>query len=174
MIQVGDRLPAATFKRRIADGLVDVTTEQLCRGRRVVLFAVPGAFTATCSARHLPGYVEQAEALRARGVDTIACVAVNDPFVLEAWAESLGVGETVLVLSDGNATFTRAIGQDVDSSAAGQGIRSWRYAMILEDGVVRALEVEPARGQVTVSGAEALLARLDQLAASGPERVGAR
>ena len=141
-IQVGDRLPAANLKRLTADGIKDVSVGDLTRGKKVVLFAVPGAFTPTCSERHLPGFVEQADALKAKGVDAIACVAVNDPFVLGAWEKASNVGGKVKMLSDGNGEFTRALGLEFDGSGFGLGTRSRRYAMVVDDGTVKTLLVE--------------------------------
>ncbi|GBD43561.1 Putative peroxiredoxin [bacterium HR40] len=156
-IAVGERLPNATFKVKTENGIEDMTVEQLTRGKRVVLFAVPGAFTPTCHIKHLPSFLSNLEALKAKGVDTVACVAVNDPFVLDAWAEASGAKGKILMLSDGNGTFTRAIGMDFDGSAAGLGVRSKRYAMLVEDGVVKALEVEEAPGKMERSSAERML-----------------
>jgi peroxiredoxin len=159
-IAVGDRLPDATFKVRTAEGLKDVTTGELTAGKKVVLFAVPGAFTPTCHAKHLPSYVEHYDALKAKGVDTIACVAVNDAFVLDAWAKQGEADGKVTMLADGNATFTRAIGMDFDGSGFGLGTRSKRYAMLVDDGVVKVLNVEEAPGVMEVSGADRILAAL--------------
>ena len=159
-IGVGDKLPDATFKVRTADGLKDMTTAEIFGGKRVVLFAVPGAFTPTCQAKHLPSYLEHHGALTAKGVDRIACVAVNDAFVLDAWAKAGGVGDKVLMLSDGNALFTKAVGMDFDGSGFGLGTRSKRYSMLVEDRVVKALNVEEAPGVMEVSGADRILASL--------------
>jgi peroxiredoxin len=159
-IQVGDRLPAVNLKQLTADGIKDVPITELTKGKKVVLFAVPGAFTPTCSEKHLPGFVEQAEAIKAKGVDAILCVAVNDPFVLSAWEKARNVGGKVNILSDGNAEFTRAIGLDLDASGFGLGTRSKRYAMVVEDGVVKALKVEDAPTQAEKSSAAAILAAL--------------
>jgi glutaredoxin/glutathione-dependent peroxiredoxin len=159
-IQVGDKLPAAKFRRLTPDGIKEVTTEQLTGGKKVVLFAVPGAFTPTCSERHLPGFLEQADALKAKGVDTIACVAVNDAFVLDAWGKAKNVGETIEIYSDGNGEFTRAIGLDFDGSGFGLGTRSRRYAMVIDDGTVRTLLVEEVPSQAEASSASAILAAL--------------
>ncbi len=159
-IAVGDRLPACTFKVRTADGLGDITTDELCAGKKVVLFAVPGAFTPTCSARHLPSFLEHLDALKAKGVATVACVAVNDAFVLDAWAKSQDAAGKILMLSDGNATFTKAIGMDFDGSGFGLGVRSKRYAMLVDDGVVKVLNVEASPGVMEVSGADKILAAL--------------
>lgn len=157
-IAVGDRLPDATFKMRTPEGLEDVTVRELTAGKRVVLFAVPGAFTPTCHAKHLPSFLEHHAGLKAKGIDVIACVAVNDPFVLDAWAKQSGVGDKILMLSDGNAAFTKAMGLDFDGSGFGLGTRSKRYAMLVEDGVVKALHVEESPGVMEVSGADKILA----------------
>lgn len=159
-IKVGDRLPAVSLKRFTADGMQDVAITELTGGKKVVLFAVPGAFTPTCSEKHLPGFLEQAEAIKAKGVDAIACVAVNDPFVMAAWEKAKNVGDKITLLSDGNAELTRAIGLDFDGSGAGLGTRSKRYAMIVDDGTVKALMVEDAPGQADKSSASAVLAAL--------------
>lgn len=159
-IAVGDKLPATTFKVRTADGLGDMTTDELCAGKKVVLFAVPGAFTPTCSARHLPSYLEHLDALKAKGVATVACIAVNDAFVLDAWAKGQDAGGKVMMLSDGNATFTKAIGMDFDGSGFGLGTRSKRYSMLVDNGVVTALNLEASPGVMEVSGADKILAAL--------------
>ncbi len=155
-IKVGERLPDASFRIKTADGVVEKTTAEIFGGKKVVLFAVPGAFTPTCHNNHLPGYLEQAEAIRAKGVDEIAVVAVNDHFVMSAWAKATGADGKILFLADGAGLFTKAIGLDIDLIAPGLGLRSRRYAMIVDDGVVTALNVEDAPG-VTVSGAAAIL-----------------
>ncbi len=159
-IAVGDKLPEATFKVRTPDGLKDVTTSELTAGRKVVLFAVPGAFTPTCHARHVPSYLEHLDALKAKGVAEVACVAVNDAFVLDAWAKATGADGKLTLLSDGNGTFTKAIGLDFDGSGFGLGIRSKRYAMLVENGVVKTLNIEESPGVMEVSGADRILAAL--------------
>jgi glutaredoxin/glutathione-dependent peroxiredoxin len=159
-IAAGERLPDATFKVRTAEGLRNVTTADLARHARMVLFAVPGAWTPTCHARHLPSYLEHHEALKAKGVDVIACVAVNDAFVMDAWATANEVGDKILMLSDGNAEFTKAIGLDFDGSGFGLGTRSKRYAMVVEEGVVTHLWVEETPGVMENSGADRVLAAL--------------
>jgi peroxiredoxin len=159
-IQVGDKLPAATLKRLTPDGIKDVSIQALTSGKKVVLFAVPGAFTPTCSERHLPGFVEQAAALKAKGVDTIACVAVNDPFVMSAWEKSRAIEGKIEMLSDGNGEFTRALGLSFDGSGFGLGQRSRRYAMVVEDGKVKTLLVEDVPSQADKSSAAAILATL--------------
>ena len=158
-ISVGDRLPDASFMTMTDEGPKKVTTTELFDGQKVVLFAVPGAFTPTCHAKHLPGFIQQAQAIRAKGVDRIACVAVNDHFVLGAWARDLGA-DAIQFLSDGRGTFTRAIGMETDPPERPYGPRSERYAMIVEDGKVTALFVEPKPGQAIESSAESVLAAL--------------
>ena len=158
-ISVGDRIPAATL-RTIVDGAVaEVTTEDLFNGKTVALFAIPAAYTRTCSTKHLPGFVANAEALKAKGVDTIACMAVNDAFVMDAWGKDRSVGGAVMMLGDGNADLTRALGLDKDSTANGMGIRSQRFSMVVEDGVVKSLDIDPP-GQFGATSAEAMLDRL--------------
>jgi glutaredoxin/glutathione-dependent peroxiredoxin len=159
-IQVGDRLPAVNLKQLTAEGIKDVSTAELTRGRKVVLFAVPGAFTPTCSDKHLPGFLDQAAAIKAKGVDAIVCVAVNDPFVVSAWEKARNVNGRVQMLSDGNAEFARALGLDFDGSGFGLGTRSKRYAMIVEDGTVKTLLIEDAPPQAEKSSAAAILALL--------------
>ena len=159
-ISVGGRVPAVALKRIGAEGVEDVAAKDLFDGKLVVLFGLPGAFTPTCSANHLPGFVRAADALKAKGVDRIACVSVNDAFVMDAWGKDRGIGDRVLMLADGSGEFTAAIGLTQDMSARGFGVRSRRYSMIVEDGVVKSLELETGRGVVGVSGAEAVLAKL--------------
>lgn len=158
-IKIGDRLPDAKLVKATPDGPDQVSTTDFFAGRRVALFSVPGAFTPTCSAKHLPGFIEQAQAFHDKGVDEIACTAVNDAFVLDAWAKAGNAGGKVTMLADGNADFAKATGLDMDSSAYGMGIRSKRYAMLVNDGVVEALHVE-APGEFKVSSAENLLASI--------------
>jgi peroxiredoxin len=158
-IQPGDRLPNVKLTTMGDQGPTPVQTEDFFRGRRVALFAVPGAFTPTCSARHLPGFRDQAEALKAKGVDAVACVSVNDAFVMDAWGKSQGVGDKVVMLADGNGDFARALGLDMDAARFGMGPRSQRYAMVVNDGVVESLNVEQP-GQFEVSSADYMLARL--------------
>ena len=162
-IAVGDRVPDVEVRTMGPDGPQPARTGELLGSGRVALFAVPGAFTPGCSRIHLPGYVQNLDRLRAGGVDMVACVAVNDPWVMQAWADSQGAGG-ILMLSDGNADFTRAMGLDADMGGYGLGTRSKRYAAIIEDGVVTSLEVEP-KGGVDVSSCESMLTRLG--AASG-------
>jgi peroxiredoxin len=158
-IQVGDRLPQATFMTPTPEGPAPISTDEVFKGKRVALFAVPGAFTPTCSAKHLPGFKEQAAAIKGKGVDTIACVSVNDVFVMKAWAENQGVGEEILMLADGNGDFTKALGLELNASKFGMGSRSQRYSLIADDGVVTELFVEAA-GEFRVSSADYLLEHL--------------
>jgi glutaredoxin/glutathione-dependent peroxiredoxin len=158
-IQVGDRVPDATLTRMTESGPAPLTTAELFAGRKVVLFSVPGAFTPTCSAKHLPGYVAQADAIKARGVHEIACVAVNDVFVMDAWGKAQGALGKVLMLADGNAELTKKLGLDQDASRHGMGIRGRRFSMIVDDGVVKELNVE-APGELKVSTAEATVCQL--------------
>lgn len=158
-ISVGDRLPSTTFVKATPDGPEQVSSDDFFKGRKVALFAVPGAFTPTCSARHLPGYLESADALKAKGVDEIACTAVNDAFVLGAWSQGSNADGKVTMLADGNGDFAKATGLTMDGSKFGMGQRSQRYAMIVNDGVVEQLEVE-APGEFKVSSAEHLLSKL--------------
>jgi peroxiredoxin len=158
-IQVGDRLPKTTFMKATAEGPQPVDSEEYFAGRRVALFSVPGAFTPTCSARHLPGFVDKADQLREKGVDEIACTAVNDAFVMGAWGESSGANEKVTMLSDGNGAFAQAIGLTMDGSKFGLGTRGQRFSMIVNDGVVEQLNVEEP-GAFNVSSADYMLERL--------------
>jgi peroxiredoxin len=155
-IQVGDTLPQATFRIMTPDGPVAKTTDDLFKGRKVVLVAVPGAFTPTCHRNHLPGYVEKLNDIKAKGVDAILVTAVNDVFVMEAWSKSAGA-EGIEFISDGNGDFAKALGLSMDGTGFGLGIRSQRYSMVVEDGVVRALNVEDAPSKAQISGAENLL-----------------
>jgi peroxiredoxin len=158
-VSVGDTLPSATFTTFTAEGPAPITTEALTAGKTVALFAVPGAFTPTCSAKHVPGFKALAAELKAKGVDTIACVSVNDVFVMKAWGENQGVGDDILMLADGNGDFTKALGLEMDGSRFGMGLRSQRYSMVVKDGVITELNVETG-GEFKVSSAEYLLAQL--------------
>jgi peroxiredoxin len=153
MINVGDPIPEGSFTRMTAEGPAALGTDELFRGKKVVLFGVPGAFTPTCSKKHLPGYVQNAEAIKAKGVDTIACMSVNDVFVMDAWGQSQGALGKVLLLADGNGEFTRKLGLELDASKHGMGTRSKRFSMVVEDGKVVELNVE-APGEFKVSSAE--------------------
>jgi peroxiredoxin len=158
-IKVGDKLPNATLTIATAEGPRPATTDDIFKGKRVALFAVPGAFTPTCSAKHLPGFKDNAGAIKGKGIDTIACLSVNDAFVMRAWGESQSVGEDIVMLADGSGDFTKAVGLEMDASKFGMGSRSQRYSMIVDDGVVKELNVEQA-GEFRVSAADYLLAQL--------------
>ncbi|WP_332770563.1 peroxiredoxin [Phenylobacterium sp.] len=158
-IKVGDKLPAATFAAGTAEGPRPMTTDDVFAGKKVALFAVPGAFTPTCSARHLPGFKEHVADFRAKGVDSIVCLSVNDAFVMKAWGENQGVGDDIIMLGDGNGDFTKAVGLGMDGSKFGMGARSQRYSMLVEDGVVKELNIEQG-GEFKVSAADYLLAQL--------------
>jgi peroxiredoxin len=156
MIKVGDKLPSVKLKTRIQGDMKDLTTEDIFAGKKVALFGLPGAFTPTCSAKHLPGYVEHADAIRAKGVDTIACLSVNDAFVMDAWGKDQKVGDKVLMLADGSADFARAVGLELDLTANGMGVRIKRFSMLVENGVVKTLNVEKP-GAFEVSDAATIL-----------------
>jgi glutaredoxin/glutathione-dependent peroxiredoxin len=158
-IQVGDRIPSMTLIKATGEGPQPIQSEDYFAGRKIALFSVPGAFTPTCSARHLPSYVEKADQLKARGVDEIACVAVNDAFVMQAWGESSGADGKVTMLADGNGEFAEALGLTMDGSKFGMGKRGQRWSAVVDDGVIRELNVE-APGAYSVSGAEFMLERL--------------
>ncbi|HXR20197.1 MAG TPA: redoxin family protein [Steroidobacteraceae bacterium] len=158
-IQVGERMPEGKFKIMTDKGPQDLTTAQLFDNKRVVLFSVPGAFTPTCDAKHLPGYLEQANQLRAKGIDTIACMAVNDVFVMNAWGKAANVAGKVLMLADGNGDYARALGLELDGRGFGMGMRGQRFAIVVDKGVARQVNVE-APGQFKVSAAEAVVAQL--------------
>ena len=159
-IQVGDRLPQSTFRVMTPDGPAARTTDDVFKGRKVVLFGVPGAFTPTCDRNHLPGFLGNAAAIKGRGIDAIAVTGVNDVFVMDAWVKSAGATDEIEVLADGNGDFAKALGLTMDGSGHGLGTRSQRYVMVVEDGVVRMLNVEDAPSKADVSGAEALLKML--------------
>jgi peroxiredoxin len=158
-ISVGDKIPSVKLKTMTAEGMAEVDTGEFFKGKKVVLFAVPGAFTPTCSAKHLPGFVSSAGELKAKGVDEIACVSVNDAFVMDAWGKNQNTDGKVTMLADGNGEFTAALGLEMDGSGFGLGTRSQRYALVAEDGVVTALNVEQP-GAFEVSSAEAVMASL--------------
>ncbi len=158
-VAIGDRIPDVELRTMTRSSPEAVRSGDVLGKGKVVLFAVPGAFTPTCSDYHLPGFVHRADEFLAKGVDTVACLSVNDPFVMGAWGRDQEVGDRVLMLADGNGAFTRAMGLDVDMSGAGLGLRSQRYAAVVEDGVVTALFVEPERG-LNVSSAESVLSAL--------------
>jgi glutaredoxin/glutathione-dependent peroxiredoxin len=157
--KAGDRIPSAALYRMTDDGVRPVSTDEIFAGRKVVVFGLPGAFTRVCSFRHLPGFVEKADAIRARGVDEIVCIATNDAFVMDAWGKANQVEGKVTMLADGNSEFTRALDLELDRSETGMGMRSQRYAMIVEDGVIRDIAID-ATGTFEASSAEAVLERL--------------
>ncbi|WP_150287866.1 peroxiredoxin [Rhabdaerophilum calidifontis] len=159
-IAVGDRLPDVTFRTLTESGPKPVSTADLFAGKTMVLFGVPGAFTPTCHNTHLPGFLKEAEAFKAKGVAGIAVVAVNDPFVMGAWAKETGGAGAITFLSDGNAEFAKATGLDVDLSMAGLGIRCRRFSMLVEDGVVRKINIEEAPGKAELSSASTLICQL--------------
>ena len=156
MLKIGDRVPEATFRTPGDDGPTTLTTQDVFAGKKVALFAVPAAFSPTCSQTHLPGYVRHHDAIKASGVDTIACLSTNDAWVLGAWAEQHGATGRILMLSDGNLEFTRAAGMELDATVVGEGIRSQRYAAIVDDGVVTDIRVDEKPWLADASSAEAL------------------
>ncbi len=158
-IKAGERMPAGKFKIMGESGPQDLTTAQLFDGKRVVLVSVPGAFTPTCNAKHLPGFITQAAAMHAKGIDTIACMAVNDVFVMNAWGKSAGVGDQVSMLADGNGEYSRALGLELDATGFGMGKRGQRFAIVVDNGVATQVNVE-APGEFKVSAAEYLLGQL--------------
>lgn len=158
-IKIGDKIPAATFKVLTADGKSEMTTDGLFNGRKVVLFAVPGAFTGTCTNAHMPSFLSHFDAIKAKGVDMIACTSVNDVDVMNAWGKSTGADGKIVMLADGNATFAKAVGLEKDFTVADMGLRSSRYSMIVENGVLTQLNVEGGPGS-SVSGAETILGQL--------------
>lgn len=155
-IQVGDRVPSVTLKHLTEGGMQEISTDEIFKGKKVVLFSVPGAFTPTCSAKHLPGFVDHADDFKAKGVDAVVCLAVNDPFVMQAWGKANNVGDKVLMLPDGNGTLTKALGLEMDGTAHNLGHRGKRFALVAEDGVVKAVNVEQP-GAFEVSSAEYVL-----------------
>jgi peroxiredoxin len=159
-IKVGDKLPSATFRVMTAEGPKPKTTDEVFKGKKVALFAVPGAFTPTCSNLHMPSFLNNIAGFKAKGVDTIAVTGVNDVFVMEAWKKATGAEGKIDFLADGNGEFTKAIGMDFDGAAAGLGVRSKRYSMLVEDGVVKKLNIEDAPGKCDISGGQALLAQM--------------
>ena len=158
-IKVGDQIPSMKLMMATPDGPKEVSTDEVFKGKKVVLFAVPGAFTPTCSAKHLPGFVENAAAIKAKGVDTIACIATNDAFVMGAWGKSQGTEGKVVMLADGSGAFTKALGLELDLMSRGMGVRSQRYALVADNGKVTHLGVEQPGG-FDVSRAESILATL--------------
>ena len=158
-IKIGDKIPSGKFKYMSKDGPKDLSTDELFKGKKVALFALPGAFTPTCSAKHLPGFKQLAPEIKGKGIDLIACLSVNDAFVMRAWAEDQAVGEDIVMLGDGSGDFTRAVDLVMDAKGFGMGERSQRYSMIVDDGVVTELNVEAA-GEFKVSSADYMLAQL--------------
>lgn len=158
-IKAGDAIPAATLKVMSKDGPTGVSTDELFKGKKVVLFSVPGAFTPTCNAKHLPGFVDKAAAIRAKGVDAIICLAVNDVFVMDAWGKAAKVGDSIIMAADGNGEFTRVLGLELNATGFGMGMRGQRFALIADNGVVKALNVE-APGEFKVSAADYVLGQL--------------
>lgn len=161
-IKVGDRLPAATLREMTENGVKRLSVEDLARGRRLIIIGLPGAFTPTCSSRHVPSYIERYPELKGKSIDEILCVSVNDAYVMDAWSKSLNAADRIRMLADGNAELTKAMGLDNDRSEAGMGLRSRRYSMYVEDGVVKALNLEEP-GQYEVSDAGTMLAQLEQM-----------
>ena len=157
-IKVGDKVPSVTLRHLTTDGVQAVSSDDYFKGRTVAIFGLPGAYTRTCSSRHLPGYVANSDALKAKGIDEVACVSVNDAFVMGAWGKEHNAGGKVTMLGDGSGEFAQAIGLTLDRREGGMGMRSQRYSMVVDDGVVTELNVEPA-GEYGVSSAEAMLAR---------------
>jgi len=158
-IKVGDRMPEGSFGIMTKEGPGSISTGDLFKGKKVVLFSVPGAFTPTCSMNHLPGYIKNAEEIRSKGVDTIACMAVNDMFVMDAWGKDRQAGNKVVMLADGNGTYAKALGLELDATGFGMGLRSQRFAIVVQDGIVKQLHVEAPR-EFKVSAAEHVLKNL--------------
>jgi peroxiredoxin len=158
-IKAGERMPSGTLKTMTKDGPKDLSTDDLFKGKKVVLFSVPGAFTPTCDAKHLPGFVQLADQIRAKGVDTIACMAVNDVFVMNAWGKSAAVADKILMLADGNGEYAKALGLELDARGFGMGTRGQRFAIVAQDGVAKHVNIE-APGQFKVSAAEHVLSQL--------------
>ena len=159
-IKVGDRLPSATFTVMTADGPKPKTTDEMFKGKKIVLFAVPGAFTPTCHKNHLPGFLQNAGAIKSKGIDAIAVTGVNDVFVMDAWKKSTGAEGKIEFLADGSGEFAKALGLTADLVARGLGVRSQRYSMLVEDGVVKTLNIEDSPGKAEISSAETLLKQL--------------
>ena len=158
-IKVGDKIPSVKLKHMTSEGVKDITTDEIFKGKKVVMFALPGAFTPTCSAKHVPGFVQHCDAIKGKGINTIACLSVNDAFVMCAWGKQQNADGKVMMLADGNGDFTKAVDLELDARANGLGIRSKRYAMVVDNGVVKTLNVENP-GAFEVSSAEAILKAL--------------
>ena len=159
-IKIGDKIPSVKLKRIGASGMEEIDIAAYIKGKKVVIFGVPGAFTPTCAQKHLPSYVSHADKIKAKGVDEIICVAVNDPFVMKHWGETAGASGKVTMMPDGNAAFTKAIGLEMDGSGFGLGTRSKRYSMVVDDGTVKELNVEASAGDMNVSGGDTCLIHL--------------
>lgn len=159
-IKVGDKIPESSLMTMTGDGPQKLSTSDIFSGKKVAIFAVPGAFTPGCSRVHLPGYVDKANDIKSKGVDTVACVAVNDAFVMDAWGKDQNTGDKVQMFADGGGDFTRALGLEMDGSGFGLGMRSLRYSMLVDDGVVKELNLEPNPGEIKASAAEAMLEQL--------------
>jgi glutaredoxin/glutathione-dependent peroxiredoxin len=158
-IKVGDKIPSMKLKHMTANGPAEISTDEIFSGKKVALFSVPGAFTPTCSAKHLPGYVEKAGEMKKKGVDTIACISVNDAFVMDAWGKAQNVGDKVMMLADGSGTFAKALGVELDLNAMGLGTRAKRYSMLVDNGVVKQLNLEEP-GAFKVSDADTMLKQI--------------
>jgi len=158
-IQAGDKVPSVKLKTMTKDGIKDLTTDDIFKGKKVAIFGLPGAFTPTCSAKHLPGFVTHFDALKAKGVDTVACVSVNDAFVMDAWGKAQNVGDKVMMLADGNADFTKALGIEMDGTGYGMGLRMKRFSMYVVDGTVKTFNLEKP-GAFEVSNAETMLGQV--------------
>ena len=159
-IKVGDKMPDGGFAVMTAEGPGELTTDELFSGKKVVMFSVPGAFTPTCSAKHLPGFVAQADAIKGKGVDAVACLSVNDVFVMDAWGKSAGAEGKVTMLADGNCDYTKALGLEIDASGFGMGMRSSRFALVVDDGVVAQAYIEATPSELTASAAENVVKNL--------------
>jgi peroxiredoxin len=159
MIKVGDKIPSVKLKHMTKDGIKDLTTDDLFKGKKVVIFGLPGAFTPTCSAKHLPGFVQQADQIRKKGIDSIVCLSVNDAFVMDAWGKNQSVGDKVMMIADGNADFAKAVGLEMDGTGYGMGTRIKRFSMLVDNGVVKQLNVEKP-GAFEVSNAETILKQI--------------
>lgn len=158
-IKVGDKIPSMKLKHMTANGPAEISTDEIFSGKKVALFSVPGAFTPTCSAKHLPGYVEKAAEMKKKGVNTIACISVNDAFVMDAWGKAQNVGDKVMMLADGSGTFAKALGVELDLNAMGLGTRAKRYSMLVDNGVVKQLNLEEP-GAFKVSDADTMLKQI--------------
>lgn len=159
-IQIGDKIPSVTISTMTSDGVQEISTDEIFGGKKVVMFALPGAFTPTCSASHLPGYVVKHDEIKAKGIDAIACLSVNDAFVMDAWGKSQNTNGNILMLADGSCNLTQALGMDLDLTERNLGVRSQRYVLIAEDGVVTHLNVDPSPGELKVSDADTVLGLL--------------